>query len=239
MTLVTPSRWLADCARSSSLFQKSRIEVIPNGLDTEVFHPADKQASRRSLGLPDDKSIILFGAVGGTKDPNKGFHLLVPALQSLGERFPDSLAVIFGSDANEPLPDLGMPVVSLGRINDDKKLATVYSAADVFVAPSMLENLSNTVMEAMACGTPCVSFRQGGVVDLVDHEVSGYLAKPYDVEDFAEGIAWILEDKDRHASLAEYTRRKILAEFSLELMSRRYVDLYRGLLEKTAERFYA
>ena len=109
MTLVTPSRWLADCARSSSLFRKSRIEVIPNGLDTEVFHPVDKQASRRSLGLPDDKSIILFGAVGGTTDPNKGFQLLAPALRLLGKRIPGSMAVIFGADRPKGCRTWGCP----------------------------------------------------------------------------------------------------------------------------------
>ncbi len=235
MTLVTPSRWLADCAHSSSLFRKSRIEMIPNGLDTEVFCPADKQASRRSLGLPGDKNIVLFGAVGGTSDPNKGFHLLAPALQLLGKRLPGTMAVIFGADSSAGLPDLGMPVVSLGRIMDDRKLAAIYSAADVFAAPSILENLPSTVMESMACATPCVAFRQGGVADLIDHEMSGYLAQPYEVEGFTQGMIWILEDEKRRAELAARARSKIKECFSLELMSRRYADLYGELLAKHAE----
>jgi glycosyltransferase involved in cell wall biosynthesis len=238
MTLVTPSRWLADCAHSSSLFGKSRIEVIPNGLGTEVFHPWDKQASRRLLGLPDDKSIILFGAVGGTSDPNKGFHLLAPALRLLGERLPGLMAVIFGTEGHGSLPDLCMPVVSLGLIADDRRLAAIYSAADVFAAPSLLENLPGTVMESMACGTPCVAFRQGGVADLIDHEISGYLAQPYEVESFTRGMAWVLEDDNRHAQLADRALSKIKDGFSLELMSRRYADLYRELQEKHAEGAY-
>jgi glycosyltransferase involved in cell wall biosynthesis len=232
--LVAPSRWLADCARSSSLFRDRRVEVIPNGLHTETFHQLDRESSRALLGLPKDRAIILFGAVGGTSDPNKGFHLLVPALQSLGERLPDPLAVIFGSAATELLPDLGMPVVSLGRIEDDKRLAVIYSAADVFVAPSMLENLPNTVMEAMACGTPCVAFKQGGVADLIDHQVSGFLAKPYDIESLAHGISWVLEDENRRTALSEQALRKVKAGFSQELMSRRYLDLYRKLVNTAA-----
>jgi len=238
ITLVAPSHWLADCARSSSLFRKSRIEVIPNGLDTRVFHPGDKQSSRELLGLPGDKRIILFGAVGGTVDPNKGFQILLSALRLFGKRVPDTVTVVFGVDVSERLPDFGMPVVSLGQIRDDRKLAAIYSAADVFAAPSMLENLPNTVMEAMACGTPCVAFRQGGVADLVDHEISGYLAKPYEVESFARGMAWVLEDDDRCASLAEQAQRKIRDGFSLELTSRRHAGLYRELLEKPADGTY-
>jgi len=238
ITLVAPSRWLADCARSSSLFQKSRTEVIPNGLDTEVFRSRDKQSSRRSLGLPDDKKIILFGSVGGNADPNKGFQLLVPALQLLSKRVIDTMTVIFGTDGSESLPDLGMPVVSLGRILDDRKLATIYSAADIFAAPSILENLPNTVMESMACGTPCVAFRQGGMADLIDHETSGYLAQPYEIESFAQGMAWILEDDIRRTSLADKARCKIKEGFSQDMMAHRYIELYRELLENLPERTY-
>ena len=131
-----------------------------------------------------------------------------------------------------------MPVVSLGLITDDRKLAAIYSAADVFAAPSILENLPGTVMESMACGTPCVAFRQGGVADLIDHEISGYLAQPYEVESFARGMAWVLEDDNRHAQLADRARSKIKDGFSLELMSRRYADLYEELHEKHAEGAY-
>jgi glycosyltransferase involved in cell wall biosynthesis len=233
LTVVTPSRWLAECARSSSLFRDARVEVIPNGLDTETFQPLDKTSSRTLLGLPQDKKIILFGAVRGLSDPNKGFHLLTPALQEVAKGSKDALAVVFGSSGYAGMPDLGMPVTFLGRIDDDHSLAKIYSAADVFVAPSKQENLPNTVMEAMACGTPCVAFHQGGVPDLVDHAVSGYLAQPFDTEDFARGIEWILGDDDRRAELSDQARRKIVAEFSLANVSERYATIYRELLEKS------
>ncbi|WP_027713881.1 glycosyltransferase family 4 protein [Desulfuromonas sp. TF] len=233
LTVVTPSRWLADCARSSSLFRDVRVEVIPNGLETETFQPLDKVSSRNSLGLPQGEKIILFGAVRGMSDPNKGFHLLTGALKEVARESNGSLAVVFGSSAPAGMPDLGMPVRFLGRIDDDHSLARIYSAADVFVAPSMQENLPNTVMEAMACGTPCVAFRQGGVPDLVDHEVSGYLAQPFDTGDLARGIEWVLGDDDRRARLSVEARRKITAEFSLAEVSERYVNIYRELLGKS------
>jgi glycosyltransferase involved in cell wall biosynthesis len=232
LTVVAPSRWLADCARSSSLFRDVRVEVIPNGLDTETFQPRDQEHSRSLFGLPKDKKIILFGAVWSTSDPNKGFQLLTQALQALGKDFSDTVALFFGFDYYVGMPDLGMPVVCLGLIDDDDKLAAIYSASDVFVAPSMLENLPYTVIEAMSCATPCVAFHQGGVPDLIEHKVSGYLAQPYDTEDLARGIAWVLEDRDRQAELANRARQKVKAEFCLDKVSDRYVALYRELLSQ-------
>jgi glycosyltransferase involved in cell wall biosynthesis len=230
LTVVVPSRWLADAARSSSLFSNVRIERIPYGLDTAHFKPLDKDESRQLLGLPQYKKIILFGAVQAFTDPNKGFHLLQAALRIVGQGATDMLAVVFSSIDCSRLSDLGMPAVFMGRVEDDQ-LAALYSAADVFVLPSKLENLPLTILESMACGTPCVAFRQGGLPDQVEHEVSGYLAKPYDVEDLARGIVWVLENEDRHATLSTRARQWIESEFSSEVESKRYAALYRELLE--------
>jgi len=233
LTLVSPSRWLADCARSSSLFRDCRVEVIPNGLDTETFKPVDRTDARRMLGLPSDKRIILFGAVGGGSDPNKGFRCLQQALQIIDRERSDTLALSFGSSDPGAKQGLEMPVVALGPIHDDRKLAAVYAAADVMVVPSLLENLPNTILEAMASGTPCVAFRQGGVPELVEHEVTGYLARPYSSEELAKGIAWVVDEPGRRAQLAQRARKKIVAEFSQKLMARRYAELYRELLLRT------
>ena len=232
MTLVAPSRWLADCARSSSLFRDCRVEVIPNGLDCGIFRPRDRGEARTRLGLPQDRKIILFGAVKGTADPNKGFHLLRPALQSLGRDLPETMAVVFGSPDTEGTTDLGMPVSSLGRIEDDRQLAALYAAADVFVAPSIQEAFCQTAAEALACGTPVVAFGATGLLDVVEHRQCGYLAEPYDCEDLARGIAWVLEDDQRHAQLSQQARKKAEAEFGLELMAKRYITLYREVLGK-------
>jgi glycosyltransferase involved in cell wall biosynthesis len=233
LTLVAPSRWLADCARASSLFAGIRVEVIPNGLNTGTFLPGDKVKARKSLGLPQDKRIILFGAVRGTADPNKGFHLLAPALQLLCKSLPGTLALVFGSSGFEPIPAVGMPVMSLGKIADDRTLAAIYSAADVFVVPSMQEAFCQTAAEAMACGTPVVAFGATGLLDVVEHQKTGYLAEPYDVEALAQGIAWVLDDQTRHAELSRRARQKAVTEFSLDKMADRYVALYRELLTKS------
>jgi glycosyltransferase involved in cell wall biosynthesis len=232
LTMVAPSRWLADCAQSSSLFHDVRVEVIPNGLNTEVFHPMDKEHARQVLGLPKGGKIILFGAVRVTSDPNKGFHLLQPALKALGKKSSDMLAVFFGASDIAELPDLGMPVVSLGKILDEQRLAAIYSAADVFVVPSIQEAFCQTATEAMACGVPVVAFGATGLLDIVKHRECGYLAQPYDVDDLSRGILWVLEDEERRMQLSRRARQRAESEFNLDRMAERYLALYREVLVK-------
>jgi glycosyltransferase involved in cell wall biosynthesis len=233
LTVVTPSRWLAGCARTSSLFSRIRIEVIPNGLDTSVFRPVDKHHARSQLGLPERKKLILIGGVGITRDPNKGFRYLLPALRgvaALGFR-DDAELIVFGSSEPAGAPDFGMKANYLGRLHEDARLNLLYSAADVFVAPSVQENLPYTVMESMACGTPCVAFNQGGMSDLIDHEVTGYLARPFDEDDLAKGIGRFLKDEGTRQETALRCRRKVEEAFALEKIAGRYAELYRTILE--------
>jgi glycosyltransferase involved in cell wall biosynthesis len=234
MTLVAPSRWLADCARASSLLGGCRVEVIPNGLDTDKFAPKDKMVCREFLGLPQDRPIILYGAVNCISDPNKGWHLLQPALQIVGKGLPDAVAVVFGCAKPEVMQESGMEVVFLGPLQDEG-LVAAYSAADVFVAPSLQESFCQTVVEAMACATPAVAFGATGPLEIIEHQLSGYLAQPYEVADLARGIVWILADRDRHARLAAAARNKVIRDFALEKVSQRYIDLYREVLAATTE----
>lgn len=233
MTVVTPSRWLADCARRSSLFQGRRIEVIPNGLDLSAFKPMDKRDARAKLGLPQSKKLILFGGVSCTSDPNKGFQFLLPALRSLAARgWQDDLELmVFGSSEPAAAPDFGMKTMYLGKLREDAQLVQLYSAADLFVAPSMQENLPNTVMEAMSCGTPCVAFNQGGIADLIDHEVTGYLAQPFSEDDLANGMDRLLRNDGSGLSISWRCRRKVEENFALENVTARYIELYRSVLE--------
>ncbi|MBE9013564.1 glycosyltransferase family 4 protein [Pseudanabaenaceae cyanobacterium LEGE 13415] len=231
LTIVALSQWLADCARSSSLFQDVRVEVIPNGIDTTRYRPIHRSFAREVLGLPQDKHLAMFGATSGTSDPRKGFHLLQPALQSLAQSgWGDSLElVVFGSDRPTHPPDFGMNVHYLGSFRDDLSLSLLYSAADVFILPSTQENLANTIMEAMACGTPCVAFDIGGMPDLIEHQNSGYLAKPYWIDDLAKGIVWSIEDPDRHQRLSSRSRAKVEQEFTQDRQAHRYRSLFEEL----------
>lgn len=232
LTIIAPSRWMAESARSSSLFRDTRIEVISNGLDLQTYRPVDKLVAREALGLPKDKKLILFGAKSATQDRNKGFHLLARALKELaGSAGQDSFElVVFGSSKAEVFQDSGFKTHYLGWLNDDVSLTLLYSAADVFVLPSIQENLPYTVMESMACGTPCVAFSQGGVPDLIDHEVNGYLAQPFEPADIARGIAWVLENNDQLAGVSLRARQKIENKFAMEKVASQHRSLYQELL---------
>lgn len=234
LTLVSPSSWLANCASSSSLFKNLRIEVIPHGLDTETFRPINQVLAREILNLPQDKKLILFGALQATSDRNKGFHLLQPSLQKLSKSGWNNSwdVVIFGASQPENPPDLGFKTHYLGHLHDNMSLASVYSAADVMLVPSLQESFGQTASESLACGTPVVAFNSTGLKDIVDHQHNGYLAKPYEVEDFAKGITWVLENAERHQKLSFYAREKAEREFTLQLQARRYSALFQEILRE-------
>jgi glycosyltransferase involved in cell wall biosynthesis len=248
LTVVALCNWMAEAARASSLFQQARIERIPNGLDPTVFRPLDRQMARQLLGLPLDKQLILFGSLKATSDRRKGFHLLQPALQALSHQaghpaghtghtgHTDAIwrdqveLVVFGASEPAQPPDFGLKTHYLGSFRDDLPLALIYAAVDLFVLPSTEENLANTVMEAMACGIPCVAFEIGGMPDLIEHQQTGYLAKPNDVADLAQGMIWVLSDRLRHQTLSEQSRQKVMQEFTLDVQARRYAHLFAELL---------
>ncbi|MEG4012304.1 MULTISPECIES: glycosyltransferase family 4 protein [unclassified Microcoleus] len=232
LTLVSPSVWLAKCASSSSLLKDYRVEVIPYGINTQKYKPINREWVREILNLPQDKQIVLFGCASGTGDRWKGFNLLVSALQSLSKSgWSDRIELlVFGSSEPSNPIELGFKAHYLGKFADDISLAIVYAAADVFVAPSIYDNLPNTVMEASACGIPSVGFKIGGMPDLIDHCSNGYLAKPYETEDLARGIAWVLEDSERHQKLCRNAREKVEAKFTLEVQAREYQKLYEEVL---------
>lgn len=235
ITVVTPSRWLAECARSSSLFRDIRVEVIPNGIDLKLFKPIDQQVAREILGVPLGKKLILFGAMNAASDPRKGFHYLQPALQILAkEGWGDSAELmIFGSTKPLNPPELGLKAHYLGRLYDDITLTLLYSAADVFVAPSIEENLVNTIVESLSCGTPCVAFDIGGMPDMIDHQENGYLARPFETSDLAQGISWVISNSERWSQLSGRSRQKAEDNFELQKVAKRYVELYQEVLDKS------
>jgi glycosyltransferase involved in cell wall biosynthesis len=194
--LISPSHWLAGCAASSSLMGGQPIHVIENCIDTQRFRPIERGVARAILGVDPRRRYILFGAVSSTSDSRKGFHLLQPALRTVAQRLGAEAGVellVFGSGQPGNPPDFGMPVHYLGSFHDEVTLSLLYSAADVFVAPSMQDNLPNTLVESLACGTPCVGFRIGGLPDLVHTPQAGWLADPFDVEDLAEAVMKVLQ----------------------------------------------
>jgi glycosyltransferase involved in cell wall biosynthesis len=233
MALVAPSTWMRDCARASALFRNRPIvEVIPNGLDTTQFHPLPQGSAREALGLPADKQLVLFGALGATSDANKGFDLLVPALRQLArDGWADRIhLVVVGARAPAETIDVGFPTTFLGRLYDDVSLILANSAADVAVIPSREESFGQSASEAHACGVPVVAFDTSGLRDIVQHGVTGYLARAFEPVDLAQGIRWVLENSARRATLGEAARSRAVQEFSIERVTQRYLDLYRRVL---------
>ena len=239
LTLFCVSEWLAQRARESVLFRDRPVEVLHNALDPAVFAPGDATAARAATGLPPGRPLVLFGAVDATTDTRKGLDLLIAALRELRARGTDLDLVVFGDEPRHagraPL-DLGFTTHSLGKISDPRRLAKVYAACDVMVVPSREESFGQTAMEALACGTPVVAFRVGGLPEIVDHHGSGFLASPFDTGELANGIAWILDPTEpaRARHLGAAGRARVLRSFTLDFQAKRCLALYAEALERSA-----
>lgn len=233
LTIVCVSEWLADCARASPLLRDREVRVLHNGIDVAVFRPQPAAAVRAELGLPPARKLVLFGAVQGAADPRKGFDLLVAALDRLRSAGEACDLVVFGNAAADRpgLARWGFPVHAFDEVTDPARLAKLYAACDVMVVPSREEAFGQTAAEAMACGTPVVGFRVGGLPEIVADRVTGWLAAPFDVTSLAEGIHWILHaPRAPRAALAGAARRVVEQRFSAAQQGRRCEALYDQVL---------
>ena len=223
--VVSPSRWLRDEVKRSSLLSGFPCSVIPYGLDTDVFSPRDSRVAREMFGIPFDAKAILFIA-DGLHIQRKGLHLLVEALAGGN---PDGDVFLICVGPGFP-PDLRrFPHNHIEAVHDDRLLSQIYSSADVLVVPSLQENLPNTAVEAISCGTPVVGFAVGGIPDIVRPGLTGSLARPGDAGDLRRAITELLNNQNRKV-MSESCRRIALQEYSLENQARRYLDLYEQLL---------
>lgn len=223
------SRWLEGEARKSALLKDQPITNIPNPIDTHIFHPlASKAEARKKLGLPEEGNILLFVSQKVT-DERKGVDFFTKAISILAETHPmfkeNTTIAILGGHADEVAQQLALPTKALGYVSDEKTIISAYNAANVFVTPSLEDNLPNTIMEAMACGTPCVGFRVGGIPEMIDHQKNGYVAEFRSAEDLANGINWVLNDADYDA-LCQHAIRKVAQNYSQSSVALRYIEVY-------------
>jgi glycosyltransferase involved in cell wall biosynthesis len=207
------------------------VTVIPNPIDTKIWRPVDKRHARQLLKLPPEAPILLFGALGGEEDPRKGFDLLRDALQHLrGRREGLDLngleLVVFGKLAPSQETPLGFPIRHTGYLHDDERLRLLYTAADAVAVPSRLEAFGQTASEAHACGTPVVAFNTGGLADIVAHRETGYLAEPFDVQDLAAGIEWVLGARANGRDLGSAAYKRACRLLDSPIVASQYADVY-------------
>lgn len=226
MHIVTPSRWLSDCAKQSVLMRDWPLATIPNAIDTNAWRPVDKALARQLLQLPPDVPLLLFGAMGGAQDPRKGFDLLQAALKHLRGQLPGLELVVFGQLAPKTRVDIAFPVHYAGHLHDDVSLRLLYSSADALVIPSRQDNLPNTGVEAHACGTPVVAFDACGLPDIVEHLKTGYLAKAFDPVSLAEGVTWVLDNMARRNNLGKAARDRAVETWSEDVIVPQYRQIY-------------
>ena len=219
---VACSRWLESEAKRSALLKGQKITSIPNPIDTHIYKIGDKQEARKRLGLPLDKKLILFASQRVT-NVNKGMDYLIEACRQL--QLADVAVVILGGHAEEVVSQLSLEAYPLGYVNEENRIVDVYQAVDVFVLPSLSENLPNTIMEAMACGVPCVGFKVGGIPEEIDHRQNGYVAEYRHVEDLAQGIRWILSEAD-YEKLSQNAVQKVMQNYSQQSVALKYLDVY-------------
>ncbi len=232
VTFVCCSEWLKGEAEKSALLKGQNIVSIPNPIDTRTFRPHDKQLCRLQLGLPADANIILFVSQRVT-DPRKGMEYFVEAVNMLGEHKDEkragqegrkTIVAILGGHAEEVAEKLTLPAAPLGYISEPLRIAAVYSAADVFVLPSMEDNLPNTIMEAMACGVPAVGFNVGGIPEMIEHRQNGYVAESGNAADLAAGISFVLGHPDAD-SLHKACLHKVNRCYSQQAVVKKFLEL--------------
>ncbi len=228
ITFVSCSKWLGNIAKTARLTQGHKVVSIPNAIDTDLFRPCDKVEARKKCNLPTDKKLILFSSQRIT-DKRKGFELLVKACEIIKESNP-SLAshigvVVLGGQSDVVQSQLPFQVFPISYVSDQQQIVSLYNAVDIYVTPSLQDNLPNTIVEAMSCGVPCVGFNVGGIPEMIDHKQNGYVAEYRNAKDFANGIEWTLSQA-QYSSLSESSRAKAEITYSQESVAHKYIEVY-------------
>lgn len=223
--VVTPSEWLAEEVRRSSLLSSQPVHVIPNPLDIRRFSSVDKEMSRRLLGLPLQKKLLLFSAMGAVTDQNKGFDLLKAALDTLPEWVRNETVLVIAGASESP----GLDTVAshcLGTLHDEVAMRLLYSAVDMLVVPSRSESFSLVAQEAMSCGNPVVAFAVGGLKELIMPGNNGLLAEPENAEALGQSLLTLLSDDELRERLGRQARMTCVERFDYIKCAGRYDDVF-------------
>lgn len=224
--IVGISPWISEEAKKSELFKEFDIRYIFNNVNSNEFYPVEKEIAKKVLGIKSEKKIILVGAQS-LSDFYKGFDKFLEAIKKLDNN--KNLLCFFGNLNKNVVNNLSFEYKNFGFLYDIISLRLVYSCADVFVAPSLMDAFGKTIAESMACGTPVVCFNATGPANLVDHMINGYKAEPFDTTDLANGIEWVLNTPNYY-ELCKSAREKVVREFDSKVVAKRYIELYEEIL---------
>ena len=229
--IISPSKWLGNMARNSYLMKDANISIIPNPLPTNIYKPINKEFARSLFELPQNKPLILFGAFSGIENILKGWGEMNKCIHILQETLPDLEVIVLGQ--SEPISERDKNGIYhfIPKLTDDVSLSIIYSAANVVVVPSKVENLCQMATEAQSCGVPVVTFNTTGMAETVVDKETGYLAEAFKAEDLAKGIEWIIINKDVENKLSIKARQRASELWNYETISNKYFEVYHSLLE--------
>ncbi|MCF8262471.1 MAG: glycosyltransferase family 4 protein [Melioribacteraceae bacterium] len=230
LQIVTCSNWLGGLAKQSTLLSGKGVSVIPNPINMATYSNVEKRKAKGKLSLDSNKIHMLFGT-WSLKDKRKGFFLLNEAIHLLKKKnISGEIELLFFGRVDESKLDLPFPYKSFGRLSNENEIANLYSAADFSVVPSLEDNLPNTVMESLSCGTPVLAFNIGGIPDMVDHKKNGYLVNDLNSEALENGLEWFINNKKEWDELSKNARLKVENNFSFEKIGKAYKELYTKLI---------
>ena len=234
INFITCSEWLASIAAQAPLIKDKTVQPIHNTLDINIYKPMDQNDVRKMYNLPEDKFLILFVSLSISEE-RKGFVYLKNSLLHILQKYPSLSSqieiLILGKSSSEQFQEIPFKINQAGRIKDDREVAQYYNAANVFLAPSLEDNLPNTVLESLSCGTPVVAFKVGGIPEMVEHKGNGYLAEVRSFEDFANGIYWMFQNRNQLNDMRLNARNKIVEQFNPQLIANTHLSFYKRQLK--------
>ena len=230
--LIAPSNWMKDCSKKSLLMKDKAITIIPNPINTKIFHPINKNKARKSLNLETKKKVILFGSIDGGKDPRKGADLLLDVLKYLNVNKDSIQIVIFGkkNKSQDIFENTFFEIKHLGKISSDHKLSYIYSAADIFIIPSRIESFGQTAAEAQSCGTPVAGFDIGGLKDIISHNKNGILIEPFNTKKMALAIENLLKEEEKILNFSKASRENALHNWDYKKVAKSHINFYKNIL---------
>jgi glycosyltransferase involved in cell wall biosynthesis len=226
ITIVSPSRWLMNSSKVSELFNGFPHFLIPYGIPTNIYKPLDRNYCREVLGLPTNKQIILFVAES-VDNSRKGYAFLQRSLELIDEKF--SKNIILCAIGEKVEMNQNNTVIELGKFNDERLMAIAYSAADIFVLPSLEDNLPNTILESLCCGTPVICFPVGGIIDVVEDGENGLICDEISVLGLLNRITKFLSGELKFDR--ESISNNAIMQFSLHNQANEYIKLYKNILD--------